>query len=62
MMTKKVYRSKGNRMIFGVCGGLAEFFSIDPTLVRLAAVLLCAIGGSGIVGYIIAAILMPEAV
>ena len=45
-------------MIDGVCGGLAEYFDIDPTLVRLGWVLFCALGGSGILAYIIAAIVI----
>lgn len=49
-----------NRMIAGVCGGIAEYFSIDPTLIRLAWVLFCALGGSGVLAYIIAAIIIPE--
>lgn len=50
-----------NKMIAGVCGGIAEYFSIDPTLIRLAWVLFCALGGSGVLAYIIAAIIIPEA-
>ena len=46
-------------MIDGVCGGIAEYFGIDPTLVRLAWVLFCAMGGSGFVAYILAAIIIP---
>lgn len=49
-----------NKMIAGVCGGIAEYFSIDPTLIRLAWVLFCALGGSGVLAYIIAAIIIPE--
>lgn len=49
-----------NKMIAGVCGGIAEYFSIDPTLIRLAWVLFCALGGSGVLAYIIAAIVIPE--
>ena len=47
-------------MIDGVCGGIAEYFDIDPTLVRLGWVLFCALGGSGILAYIIAAIVIPR--
>ena len=46
--------------IDGVCGGIAEYFDIDPTLVRLGWVLFCALGGSGILAYIIAAIVIPR--
>ena len=48
-----------NRMILGVCAGIAEYFNLDPTVVRLLWVLFCLMGGSGILGYIIAAVIMP---
>ena len=60
MMNKRLYRSKNSRMLCGVCGGIAEYFDIDPTLVRLGWALFCALGGSGIIAYIIAAIIIPE--
>jgi len=61
MENKKLYRSNKNRVIAGVCGGIAEYFNLDPTLVRLAVVLLSlASVGTGIVAYIIAAIVMPD--
>lgn len=59
-MNKRIYRSKGDRMLCGVCGGIAEYFDIDPTLVRLGWALFCALGGSGIIAYIIAAVIIPE--
>ena len=59
-MNKKLYKSNENKMIEGVCGGIAEFFGIDATLVRLGWVLFCALGGSGILAYIIAAIVIPR--
>ena len=59
-MKKKLYRSTENRVIAGVCGGIAEYFDIDPTLVRLAWVLFCVLGGSGLLAYIIAALVMPD--
>lgn len=49
-----------DRMICGVCGGLAEYFGIDATIVRLIWAAFCLAGGSGILAYIIAAIIMPE--
>ena len=61
MEHKKLYKSNQNKMIDGVCGGIAEFFGIDPTLVRLAAVLLTCAGGSGVLAYIIAAVIIPRA-
>ena len=60
-MNKKLYKSKTNKMLEGVCGGIAEYFGIDPTIVRLAWVVFCALGGSGILAYIIAAIIIPSA-
>ena len=57
---KRLYRIEEGKMVCGVCGGLAEYFSIDPTLVRLGAVVFCCLGGSGILAYIIAAIIIPE--
>ena len=59
-MDKRLYRSRENRMLGGICSGIAEYFNIDPTLVRLGWVLFCALGGSGFIAYIIAAIIMPE--
>ncbi len=60
-MNKKLYRSQKERMIGGVCGGLAEYFDIDPTLVRLAFVILAIAGGPGILIYIVLLLLVPEA-
>lgn len=58
-MNKRLYKANENKMVCGVCGGIAEYFDIDPTLVRLGWVLFCALGGSGILAYIIAAIVIP---
>ena len=60
-MNKRLYKSNENKMVDGVCGGIAEYFGIDPTLVRLAWVLFCAMGGSGFVAYLVAAIIIPRA-
>ena len=60
-MQKRLYRSRTSRMLAGVCGGLAEYFNIDPTIVRLLFVIAALIGGPGIVLYIILALVMPEA-
>ena len=57
---KTLRKSCDNRMICGVCGGIAEYFSIDPTLVRLLFVACSIIFGSGVLAYIVAAIIMPE--
>ena len=59
-MTKKLYKSNKNKMLDGVCGGIGEYINIDPTFVRLGWVLFCALGGSGIIAYIIAAIIIPR--
>lgn len=56
---KKLYRSNKNRIIAGVCGGIGEYFNIDPTLVRLLAVLFFFMG-PGILAYLIAWIIVPE--
>lgn len=58
-MNKKLYRSNENKMLCGVCAGIAEYFSLDPTVIRLALVIFSCLGGSGILAYIIAAIIIP---
>lgn len=60
IMEKKLYKSNQNKMIDGVCGGIAEYFGIDPTVVRLIWALFSLMGGSGILAYIIAAIIIPR--
>ena len=59
MTNKRLYRSSVNKKLFGVCGGIGEYLNIDPTLVRLIWVVFCALGGSGFLAYIIAAIIIP---
>ncbi len=59
IMEKRLYKSQVNRKICGVCGGVGEYFNIDPTLVRVIWALFACTGG-GIVAYIICAIVMPE--
>ncbi len=56
---KKIYRSRKDSKIAGVCGGIAEYFKVDPTIIRLLAVLTVFFGGGGIVAYIIAWIIIP---
>ena len=58
-MSQKLYRVQEGRMICGVCAGVGEYFNVDPTLVRLGFVLFSALGGSGLLVYIVAALLMP---
>lgn len=59
-MNKRLYKSKRNEVIAGVCGGIAEYFNCDPTLIRLAWALFTALGGSGLIAYIVCAIVIPE--
>lgn len=59
-MNKKLYKSNTNKMICGVCGGLGEFFGIDPTIIRLIWAILALLGGMGIVAYLIAAVIIPN--
>ena len=58
-MNKKLYRNTSNKMIAGVCSGLAEYINIDPTIVRLIWALI-AMSGAGLVAYLVAAIIIPE--
>ena len=58
MEQKKLYRSNSNKMICGVCGGVAEYINIDPTIVRLLLVVF-SFSGFPILAYIIAAVIMP---
>ena len=60
MNGKKLYRNTENKMLAGVCSGIADYFDIDPTLVRLGWVVFSLLGGSGLLAYIIAAIIVPE--
>jgi phage shock protein PspC (stress-responsive transcriptional regulator) len=59
-MAKKLHRSKKNRKIAGVCGGIAEYFDIDPIIVRLITLILVLSAGGGLIAYIIAWIVIPE--
>ena len=59
-MSKKLCKSSRDKKISGVCAGIANYFDIDPTIVRLAWVAFTLMGGSGILAYIIAALIMPE--
>lgn len=60
MNGKKLYRIDENKMLAGVCGGIAEYFGVDPTLIRLAWVVFSLLGGSGLLAYILAAIIIPR--
>ena len=58
-MEKKLYHSKTNKMLAGVCGGLGEYANLDPTIVRLIAVLI-GLSGAGLVAYLVCAVIIPE--
>ena len=60
MNGKKLYKSSTDKKLAGVCGGIAEYFGIDSTLVRLGWVVFSLLGGSGLLAYIIAALVMPD--
>jgi len=56
---KRLYKSRKNRILCGVCGGLGEYFGVDPTLIRVLWILF-GLTGAGIIAYIIACIIVPE--
>ena len=58
---KKLYKSNTQKMVSGVCGGIAEYFDVDPTIVRILFVIFGFGGGSGILLYLLAAAIMPDA-
>lgn len=61
MSTKKLYRTEGpDAKLFGVCGGIAEYFGIDPSIVRIGAAALVVFGGLSLWVYIVAALVMPK--
>lgn len=59
-MEKRLYRSFTEKMLGGVCGGLGEYFNIDPTIIRVAFILAVLFGGGGIIAYIILWIVVPQ--
>ncbi len=58
-MSRRLYRSRTERMVGGVCGGLAEYLNMDPTIVRLVFVLLALLGGHGLLLYLILWLVVP---
>ena len=63
MNNKKLYRSRSNRMIFGVCGGLGTFLGVDATVVRVLYAVISLLAGAGFLGlvlYFILAVIIPE--
>ncbi len=59
-MTKRLYRSSQSKVIAGVCGGIGEYFDIDPVIIRIAAVILAFAHGIGLIAYVVAWIAMPK--
>ena len=61
MVNKRLYRTEGSyKMLFGVCGGIGEYFDIDPTLVRVIWVIAAFMGSLGLWAYVICALIMPK--
>ena len=59
-MKKRLYKSSTDKKVCGVCGGISNYFDVDPTVIRLIWVIFTLVGGSGLIAYIIAAIIMPD--
>jgi phage shock protein C len=59
--SRKLYRSRNQRMVAGVCGGLADYFDIDATVIRVLFLILAVFGGSGLVVYLVMWIIVPDA-
>ena len=59
-MKKRLYKSSTDKKVCGVCGGIANYFDVDPTVIRLIWVIFTLVGGSGLIAYIIAAIIMQD--
>ena len=60
MDQKKMVRSVNNKKLLGVCAGIADYFEVDPTLVRLVTALLCLAWGTGVLAYLVAALVLPQ--
>lgn len=60
MESKKLYKIEDGKKICGVCGGIAEYFDLDPTIVRLLWALCCVVWGTGILAYLICALVLPK--
>ena len=59
-MSKKLYRSLSDKNLAGVCGGIAEYFGLDATLIRVGWALVSLFAGAGVLAYIVCAIIIPE--
>ena len=57
---RNLYRSRNQRMVAGVCGGLAEYFNVDATMIRVLFLVLTVVGGSGLVIYLVMWIIVPD--
>ena len=57
---KRLFKSRTNRVFCGVCGGIGEYFNVDPTLIRLLCIIFACCAGSGLIAYIVAALFIPE--
>ncbi len=58
-MAKRLQRSRTEKMVAGVCGGLAEYFDVDPTIIRLIWVIVTFMGGAGVLAYLVLWIVVP---
>lgn len=59
-MERKLFKSDDNKVLAGVCGGVGEYFDVDPVIIRLLVVIFTLMGGAGLIAYIIAAIIIPD--
>lgn len=59
MGEKRLYRSNNNKVLLGICGGIGEYLNVDPVVIRLLWVIFCCMGGSGVLAYIVAAVIIP---
>ena len=59
-LSKKLYRSRDERILFGVCGGVGNYFAVDPVLIRVLWVLLTFFYGAGLLAYIVCGLIIPE--
>jgi phage shock protein C len=60
METKKLYKSEKNRIFCGVCSGIAEYLNVDPSVIRVLWVLFGCLCGTGIIAYLIVAVILPD--
>ena len=56
---KRLYKSAVDKKVFGVCGGVAEYFHVDSTIIRLLAAVFCLLAGTGVLAYLVAVIVLP---